>query len=193
MSRTRFRLDGGRPSLDLVATLGKRHAEPVERIPDGETALVWLIAAGVLPAGVAVTTTATQLERLRELREVVNRLVRAAMASQPLTAADVAALNTEAQRPDLTPVLRAPGVGGLAWRGSPIDGALATIARDAIDLLVHGPIDRIRECAGANCSLLFYDDSQAGRRQWCSMSTCGSQAKVRAYRARTRRVASQHG
>ncbi|GAA4370112.1 CGNR zinc finger domain-containing protein [Agromyces bauzanensis] len=188
MSASRFRLDGARVCLNLVATLGKRHAEPIERIPDAESGTAWLAAAGVLPTGAMDSMTNGQLDRLRRLREAVNELVRAAMASRPLPADALSAVNAAAMRPDLAPILRQPGLGAVAWQGSAVDAAISTIARDAVELLAHGRIDRIRECEGPDCSLLFYDDSQAGRRRWCSMNVCGAQSKVRNYRSRRRQA-----
>ncbi len=61
---------------------------------------------------------------------------------------------------------------------------VASVARDAIDLL-SGPLaGRIRECSAGDCALLFFDTSRAGRRRWCSMASCGARAKMAAYRAR---------
>jgi predicted RNA-binding Zn ribbon-like protein len=58
-------------------------------------------------------------------------------------------------------------------------------ARDLLDLLRTGP-DRIRRCAGDRCVLHFYDASRGGRRQWCSMASCGNRAKARRHYERTR-------
>jgi predicted RNA-binding Zn ribbon-like protein len=43
-----------------------------------------------------------------------------------------------------------------------------------------GPrLDRVRRCANPECGWLFLDDSRAGKRRWCSMSSCGNRAKAR--------------
>ncbi len=61
--------------------------------------------------------------------------------------------------------------------------ALATLARDAVDLF-GGPLaSRIRVCAAADCGLLLVDTSRPGRRRWCSMQRCGNRAKIREHRA----------
>jgi predicted RNA-binding Zn ribbon-like protein len=189
----RFRLIGGRPCLDLIATYGKRHAEGLERLPDTDTLLDWLIAAGILPvetAGVAVD--AAQLDAARALRESANRLVRAAMAEQPWDAADLDLVNRAAAGPDLAPRLgMAPGPdggGAVDWGDHhPVDAALATLARDAVDLLNGSRTARIKECEYPECSLLFFDDSQSARRRWCSMDRCGNLVKIAGYRRRARR------
>jgi predicted RNA-binding Zn ribbon-like protein len=190
----RFRLIGGRPCLNLIATYGKRHAEQgIERLPDGATLLDWLIAAGILPieaAGVA-PVSAAQLETARALRESTNRLVRATMAGTGWEAADVGLLNRMATGRDLAPRLgNAPGPDGggtVDWVGHhPVDAALSTLARDAVDLLNGSRTARIKECTHPECSLLFFDDSQSGRRRWCSMDRCGNLVKIAGYRQRAR-------
>ena len=77
-------------------------------------------------------------------------------------------------------------VGGLRSWATPVTGAqlLATIARDAIELFTGPYADRVRECAGDNCALIFVDTSRPGSRRWCSMERCGNRHKVRAHRSR---------
>jgi predicted RNA-binding Zn ribbon-like protein len=187
----RFRLISGRPCLDLIATYGKRHAEGIERLSDDRTLLDWLVAAAVLPAhATTVPVRPGQLAAMRDLREAMNRMVRATMAAQPLTPADIAMVNRVAAGPDLAPQLgTAPGPtgGGTTTWGThhPVDAATATLARDAIDLLADARTARIKECENPDCSLLFFDDSQSGRRRWCSMGRCGNLAKIAGYRRRS--------
>lgn len=193
---------GGRPCLNLIATLGKRHAAPVERMPDESTLAQWLVAADLLPNGMPaehLAVTHGQLQTARQLREAVSRIVSAARNRQPTDSGtpdgrgnhgevDTALINQLASRPDLVPQL-ASGPGGsghrMIWEAhEPVEAALSTLARDAI-LLLSGPdILRVKECGHPDCSLLFLDDSQAGRRRWCSMDRCGNRSKVSAYRSR---------
>jgi hypothetical protein len=42
-----------------------------------------------------------------------------------------------------------------------------------------GLLDRVRRCANPECGWLFLDDSRAGKRRWCSMSSCGNRARAR--------------
>jgi predicted RNA-binding Zn ribbon-like protein len=183
-----FRFIGGRPCLDFVATLGKRHAVPVERLPDPAALGRWLSAAG-LSADDTLEVTPDELADARLLREALYRLLRAAMGGRTLDPSDVALLNTAAARPDLAPQLAtAPGdhTHASVRRQAPdlASAALATVARDAV-LLIGGPLaDRVKECENPDCSLLFLDDSQARRRRWCSMERCGNLAKISGYRSR---------
>lgn len=185
---TAFRFIGGRPCLDFVATLGKRHTTPTERLADPAALARWIRQARLYsPGGAEPQVGEGALAEARVLREAVHRLVHAAMDGRDADPADVTTVNRAAARPDLVPQLAPGGGAGLRWRG---DGdaraALATVARDAI-LLLGGPlVARVKECGNPTCSLLFLDDSQARRRRWCSMDRCGNLAKIAGYRSRAR-------
>ncbi|TME22984.1 MAG: hypothetical protein E6I68_08150 [Chloroflexi bacterium] len=59
--------------------------------------------------------------------------------------------------------------------------------RSALDVLVDGPLDGVRECPGpGNCGWLFIDLSKNASRRWCDMRTCGNRAKVHRYYTRIR-------
>lgn len=76
--------------------------------------------------------------------------------------------------------------GTTAGWAPPVQAAqgLATLAREAIELL-SGPLSgRIRECASDDCPLVFVDVSRPGTRRWCAMERCGNRHKLRALRAR---------
>lgn len=192
-----FPFIGGRPCLDFVATLGKRHGTPVERLPDTAALARWITEAGLTGGPEAPTAAAADLAHARELREALYRLVRGGMDGRTPDPADVVRVNEAAARPDLIPQLAVredEGEGGPLpaplWQARhPAPAALATVARDAV-LLVSGPLlARVKECENPACSLLFLDDSQARRRRWCSMERCGNLAKIAGYRSRARRGA----
>jgi predicted RNA-binding Zn ribbon-like protein len=174
-----FVFTGGRPCLDLVATLQVRHRDPVERLRTPDDLRAWIDRAGLAHD---VGVDADGLARARELREVINRLCRAALAGDPPGPGDVRRLNAAAARPPTVPRLAA----GTAHHSGDLDHVLSTLARDAIDLLAGPRADRLRECAHPDCSLLFLDASHAGRRRWCGMAACGNRTKSAAYRRRHR-------
>ncbi|WP_328549545.1 CGNR zinc finger domain-containing protein [Streptomyces sp. NBC_00366] len=177
-----FPFIGGRPCLNFVATLGRRHGTPLERLPDPATLARWFAEAELAADDEPVPVTARDLAYARVLREALYRVVRTSMAGQEQDPADVRLVNEAAARPDL-----APQLGPVRWTAHrPARAALATVARDTV-LLVSGPqLDRVKECESPPCSLLFLDDSQARRRRWCSMDRCGNLAKVSGYRSRSR-------
>ena len=176
-----FRFVAGDRALDLLSTLGNRHTRPVERLRKPSDLERWLSEAG-LP----VTRRASQsdLRSARRLRETVNRVTRATLAGASPAHHDLCELNEWARRPTLAP--QADPILQPHWVAkSPVQAALALVAREAVQLLTSTDRSLIRECAASpNCSLLYLDRSRAGRRRWCDMQTCGSRAKMASYRHR---------
>jgi predicted RNA-binding Zn ribbon-like protein len=179
-----FVLVGGRPSLDFVATLGRRHAAPLERIPDAAALGRWLVAAGLLPAAPPVNEA--QLAQARQLREAISSLVRSVMSGGRVHGEPLAIVTRHAVRPDLPPQLGFEDGRPIVTTppGADVPSALAAIARDAVRLLGGAQAARIKECEHPDCSLLFVDETQSGRRRWCSMGRCGNLVKTAGYRAR---------
>ena len=50
--------------------------------------------------------------------------------------------------------------------------------------MLAGDRSRLRQCEGANCMLLFHDDSRSGARRWCAPERCGDRTRSREYRRR---------
>src|SRR5215831_3565408 len=73
----RFRFDTGRPSIDLVITVGERWRRSFERLRSREDLARWLVEAGLAEASPRVTTP--DLAHARELREAIFGVARAAM------------------------------------------------------------------------------------------------------------------
>jgi predicted RNA-binding Zn ribbon-like protein len=178
-SELEFHFKGGRLCLDLVATVGERWRRSFERLREPGDLGHWLVQSGLHAH--APTVSAADLEQARALREAIDRLARPPRGADQ---ADVALVNRWAAEPALAPQL-APGGRALGPpAGDPVRGALAAVARDAVDLLAGPLADRIRECAADDCALLFVDASRPGRRRWCSMEACGNRAKAAAFRRR---------
>ncbi len=176
-----FHFLAGRPCLDLAATVGERWRRSFERLREPDDLSRWLVESGLLETAPAVEPA--QLEQARALRDAIYRAARPAGPATP-PAADVEQINVVAARPPLAPRLDAGGR-RVAWGSDqPVDAALATVARDAIDLLAGPLAGRVRECAAPDCALLFVDASRPGQRRWCSMTGCGNRAKTAAYRRR---------
>jgi predicted RNA-binding Zn ribbon-like protein len=179
-----FVLVGGRPSLDLVATVGRRHATPVERIPDAAALARWFVATGLFTTAPPVSEA--HLVQARQLREAISCLVRLVMSGSPVRGEPLAIVNGHAVRPDLPPQLGVEDGRPVLTTPAAADvpSALATVARDAVLLLGGTQAARIKECEHPDCSLLFVDETQSGRRRWCSMGRCGNLVKTAGYRAR---------
>ena len=178
---------GGDPALDLANTVGDdRVPDPLE---DYAAFAAWAARIGAIDEAVAgrLTTRAREhpaaggraLAEARSLRATVDAVFRAiATASSP----PESALAQLVQRAGAA-VERAGLVGReLAWDGHELERPLWPLAVSALDLLRHGPLDRLKACE--DCPWLFLDISRNHSRRWCSMEDCGTRVKMRRYRAR---------
>ena len=123
------------------------------------------------------------------LREAIYRMFSALAASEPVGERELALLNRAlAEAPDRETLARAKG--GYAWAVTRIDmtapGLLAPVLWSAADLLTHAEHRRVRRCANDLCLWLFVDESKAGSRRWCDMSSCGNRAKSRRHYLKTK-------
>ena len=131
-----------------------------------------------------VEVTLEDLVRAKALREAIRESLVAVARGRRPRRRDLESLNAAAAAPPLVPcVVR----GRRAW-ARPMTGRqlLSTVARDGIDLITGPLAGRIRQCAAADCALVFVDTSRPGSRRWCSMERCGNRQKVRTHRARSR-------
>jgi predicted RNA-binding Zn ribbon-like protein len=139
----------------------------------------WAVHAGVVAAPPRVDVQV--LTEARELRAAVYAVFRAlaeGRAPEPERLAALAAFHAAAvARATLVP---AGDRFALAWDGD----VVGPLAASAVDLLRHGPLDRLKLCDA--CPWLFLDVSRNHSRRWCSMNECGSRLKMRRYRARRR-------
>ena len=181
-AQTPFRFGYGAPSLDLGVTLRRRASKPVELLETPADAARWLQSAGLTPEPLPLKES--QLRDLRELRDAIYRIGRAAGDGRAPAAADIRLVNAAARRSDAAPQL------AVDWsvqmpRAHAFELALGAIARDAIAVFAdEDRRARLRTCEQDDCRALFLDRSRGERRRWCSMSRCGSRAKVAAFRQR---------
>ncbi len=185
---TELKIVGGDPALDLANTVGDdRVPDPLE---DYAEFAAWAARIGVIDEAVAGRLTARArpaaggraLAEARSLRATVDAVFRAlATGSSP----PEAALSHMVQRAGEA-VERAGLVGReLAWDGDELERPLWPLAVSALDLLRHGPLDRLKACE--DCPWLFLDTSRNRSRRWCSMEDCGTRVKMRRYRAKADR------
>jgi predicted RNA-binding Zn ribbon-like protein len=180
-----FRFGNRRPCIALVATLGDRGtAEPLERVPDPESLACWCVEGGFLPA--LSELSEKELVSARVLREAIYCGACAVRQFQKPRTDDLATINHWALRAALVPQLRSDGRSA-DWKSERVlSPVLATIARDAIDLLTRTPPVRIKLCADPTCRALFVDESRPGKRRWCAMNICGNRAKSKTFARRHR-------
>lgn len=181
---------GGRPAVDFVNTRRERWRRGVETLVTPEDLQGWLIRAGVMDADGPAPVTRKVLAQARDLREAMDLLLVAAIEERPAPADAITLIDDwlvfAGARPQL--VLDAAGSALLTERAAADSPrrALGMVALDAAEMLGTAQRGRIRICASETCSGRFFDRSPAGARRWCSMRTCGNEAKVRRHRARRR-------
>jgi predicted RNA-binding Zn ribbon-like protein len=178
---------GGRPAVDFVNTRRERWRRQVETLVTPADLSAWLVQAGVMETPAPVPRAV--LRQARALREAIDACVEAAIAGTPAPAACVTLIDDwlvfAGARPQL---VVGPGGAPLLTERAPADSprrALGMVALDAAEMLGSAQQRRrLRICASETCSGRFFDRSPAGRRRWCSMRTCGNEAKVRRHRER---------
>ena len=180
--RDGFKFRGGRLALDLPATMvGRLGAAPRDLLATSADLDRWLMAAELAES--APGATEGNLIQARNLREALYRLALSRAEGAALPDADRELLNGYAALPAAPLRLDADGRARLS---GDVRGLLAELAREGVSLLGGDFSDRIRQCEGPPCAVLFVDTSRKGDRRWCSMSACGNKAKVAEYRRRER-------
>ncbi|WP_169952456.1 ABATE domain-containing protein [Microbispora sp. H11081] len=176
-----FRFDPGALCLEFLVSGGVGVYAHYETLHEPADLARWAAASRLRLE--RVDGTPDDLARAKSLRAALWGLAGDRTHGRTPRQADVDAVNEAAAAAPLTPAMT---VGGLRSWATPVTGAqlLATIARDAIELFTGPYADRVRECAGDNCALIFVDTSRPGSRRWCSMERCGNRHKVRAHRSR---------
>jgi predicted RNA-binding Zn ribbon-like protein len=180
--RDGFKFRGGRLALDLAATVtGRLGAAPRDLLAAPADLDRWLTAAGL--AENSPGATEGNLIQARSLREALYRLALARAEGRDLPDADRDLINGFAALPAAPSWL---GEDGRARLQGDVRGLLAVLAREGVELLGGELSDRIRQCEGPPCAVLFVDTSRKGDRRWCSMSACGNKAKAAGFRKRER-------
>ncbi|MFB9531789.1 CGNR zinc finger domain-containing protein [Nonomuraea roseola] len=191
MPDSTFRFGNGRLCFTFTATLGNRgSAAPIERLARPADLARWCVELGLLAEPPA--TGAATLAEARRLREAIDQTAESVRTGTCLDPQPTKVINSWAARPALTPQL--DETGSLRWRqeGAQTRHVLALVARDAVDLLTNPTSSRLRRCANPECQGMFVDVSAPGNRRWCSMNTCGNQAKKAAFRQRRTQL-ERHG
>jgi predicted RNA-binding Zn ribbon-like protein len=70
-----------------------------------------------------------------------------------------------------------------------VRGALARVLALAADAVADGSWQRLKTCKEHRCEWIFYDRSRNRSSRWCSMTGCGTRAKMQTYRQTKRAIA----
>lgn len=197
----RFDLSAGTLALNFVNTLeGRYDDQPGEMLPAYGEIIAFMEASGVIDERHASrlrkasrahpkAATASHADAVR-LREALFGVFHAIAEERDAPADDLAALNVFLSRTLPHGRVVAGNARDFVWQWesdeTDLTGPLWPIAYDALELLLHGPLDRVRECAADDCGWLFIDTTRNRARRWCSMQSCGNRAKVQHFRERAR-------
>ncbi|MGN6221522.1 MAG: CGNR zinc finger domain-containing protein [Microbacterium sp.] len=169
----------GTLALDFVGTLrARRNDEPTEKLTAPTDLDAWFTESGLAPRVEA--SAPADLDAALEVREAIYALVWARLHDRALPSDAVATVNTLAAEPPLTAALTDDG---WARSGTPRQ-ALSHLAREAVEIIGGDDAALLRECSRPECTQVYLDTSRGHRREWCSMATCGSRMKAKAYRER---------
>lgn len=124
----------------------------------------------------------TEFEQALDLRETIHRLFDAVAQGKAPPGRDFDALNAAlAAAPTRTALRRDKD--SFDWEFDMKAGTalalLAPVLWSAGDLLASAKLAKVRRCANPDCLYLFLDESRAGKRRWCTMSSCGNRAKAK--------------
>jgi predicted RNA-binding Zn ribbon-like protein len=176
----RFRT--GRPCLDLAHTGGDGPYAVFELLHEAADVSRWL---GVITGLDGIAAAGPDVGEARTLRRAAWNAAHDAIEGRPPADSDRTVINRAAARTPPVPLLEASGTVAVR-RPLMSSQVLSLLARDAVDLFASPLASRIRVCAAPDCGLLYLDHSRSGNRVWCSMQRCGTRAKVRTHRERSR-------
>jgi predicted RNA-binding Zn ribbon-like protein len=184
-----FTFDAGALCLELILTGGDGRRQRFEVLHQPADFAAWcatssLDLAGHRVAPDEVAGSTSDLATVRRLREALwSAAVGAATGDDP-GPVPLTVVNELARWPGVIPQVD-PATGAAYWLAPVTAGQLiAEFARDAAAVFSAPTVNRIRQCAGPRCALMYLDTSRPGQRRWCSMQRCGNRNKIQEYRAR---------
>nr|WP_203615132.1 CGNR zinc finger domain-containing protein [Streptomyces sp. SID13726] len=168
----------GHPALDFAATLRARRSTRFEMFVTPERLNAWYLESGLVDA--ITPGEEDDVRAATTVREAVYRLVTDRRLGEGFDREALAVLNAAARKAPATPQLT---LAGRHTDATP-EQALATVARQAVELLSGPDVPLLKECGNPECTRVYIDRSRGMRRQWCGMESCGNKIKAAAYRAR---------
>jgi predicted RNA-binding Zn ribbon-like protein len=177
------------PASDLAPgglELVRRFENTVE-LPNGpdeldsiDRAADWCLSHGLPPV-----CTPEELERLRAFREALREVLFANSGGGDIAAAWSGLRSfVSSARLGLT-VNEHRGL-DLSPANPESEGAIATLLAIVYEALLDRSWFRLRACRKSSCRFAYYDRTKNASRAWCSMATCGNQAKAQRRRQRQR-------
>jgi predicted RNA-binding Zn ribbon-like protein len=157
-------------------------------LSSSEAAAAWLCQQGLTDGREAFS--AGDLAQLRDIRAALRRLCLANNGCER-RAEDLETLDAVAASAGLRPRFNLDGSVELEVAGRGAGPGLGRLIGIVYEAMRDGTWRRLKACPEHSCNYAFYDHSRNGSRTWCTMAQCGSRSKMRAYRARLKRVRDQ--
>lgn len=181
-----FEFVGGALCVDFSNTVRMVDGKETDLLPAREDFRRWAVEAGIAEED-DPPVSPDQFALAKALRDALNRFVRdIAVGFSPV--GGVAEINALLAHARYGPVLttESDGVSVRFAAGNITAEPIGRIIASFLDLVRSGAIRRLRKCENEHCILVFVDQSKAGRRRWCRMSTCGNREKSRRHYRRSR-------
>jgi len=174
---TKFPLQTGHPSLDLVNTEVIRRNKRIELFSTIDDVYEWLSQFAQwehLSPIINALDEQVLLERLCHIRATLRQQFEQMAEGQFISDEFISLMEEYIAKAPFTYVWRGQLVA--LPIGQPIAQLYSYIAYDALTLLAEGKLKQLTHCSNPECILLYIDES--GRRKWCSMKICGNRQKV---------------
>ena len=187
--------------LAFVNTLEYSKGLARDHFNDASVAVIWFQEHSLLHREMVTTlideVTADEtaslrlLQRVQKTRSALRELLDAAVEKRPPSDAALREVNRALRAQYVYELVPAADGVSLDHRheGDPVSGALARLAEAIARELTQEDKERLRICANDECRWVFRDNSPAGRRKWCDMSSCGNRAKAARHRERQKQKA----
>ncbi|MCW4353270.1 ABATE domain-containing protein [Hoyosella sp. YIM 151337] len=168
----------GNLALDFANTVYRRWPEiGTDLFTDTDALAAWLTRTRLLQDAPRVSVTEGNLEEARTLRTLLWTVFDAHRDRRTIPADAFAGLLDIARRSIADVAIHADG----CISSHDPRGALTVVALSGLTLVLDPPPQGVRACD--RCGWFFIDSSRGRRRRWCSMKTCGNQAKAARYRS----------
>lgn len=172
-------------AVDLADTVRLVGGQEVELLESDATLEVWIAAE--LARYPRVMAARGRLEEVRDLRDLVRRLLTARTRGESLHESDIQAINDVSARSPSFPVLSTDGGHGIVEvNDDDFDLFAAEVARSLIEIMSEDS-SRVAGCNAPRCGMFFVRVNP--RQRWCSPE-CGNRARVARHATRVARERS---
>jgi predicted RNA-binding Zn ribbon-like protein len=182
---------GGHPALNLMNTMRMRDGALVDVLQTDSDVKTWMRSMGFSePALTRQLRDGSLLQSARELRRITSEAVQKSKAGKRIAPFELNDYLAKARGH----LVVSSGKEGLQvnriYAAATPEEFLAPLAESIAEYLANADFHLIRQCEGDTCVLWFEDQTKSHKRRWCVAESCGTRARVAAFRARKAAAAS---